>query len=150
MKVVLLKSVEGVGKRYETKEVKNGYGRNFLIQKGLAKAATKEVLAWAEMQKEIESKKSEDDLRKIQEKATTIDGQEIIITVKVGDENQLFESVGAQKIVEKLKEMGLEVKKNQINLEKPIKEIGEYPVKIKFEHNLEAEVMIIVTGEEKN
>lgn len=148
MKVVLLKNVENLGKKYEVKEVKNGYGRNFLIQKGLAKAATKEVLAWAEMQKEIETKKSEEDLKKIQERASTIDGQEIVIAVKVGDENQLFESVGPQKIAEKLKEMGLEIKKNQINLEKPFKELGEYPVKIRFEHNLEAEVRIIVTGDE--
>lgn len=150
MKVILLKDVENVGKKYDVKEVKNGYGRNFLVQKGLAKLATKETLAWVEMQKEIAEKKSEDDLKKIQEKASHMDGQEVIIQVKVGDENQLFESVGAQKIAEKLKELGLEVKKSQIILEKPIKEIGEYPVKIKFEHNLEAEVTIIVTGEESN
>jgi large subunit ribosomal protein L9 len=149
MKVILLKDVPDVGKKYELKEFKNGYARNFLIQKGLAKAATKEVLAWAEMQKEIAEKKSEDDLKKIQEKASTIDGQEVIIPVKVGDENQLFESIGAQKIAEKMKEIGFEVKKNQIMLEKPIKELGEFPVKIKFEHNLEAEVTVIISGEEE-
>jgi large subunit ribosomal protein L9 len=149
MKVILLKDVDGVGKKYDIREVKNGYARNFLIQKGIGKAATKEVVAWAEMQKEIETKKSEDDLKKIQEKASTIDGQEVNILVKVGDENQLFESVGAQKITDKLKEMGFEVKKNQIILEKPIKELGEYPVKIKFDHNLEAEITVVISGEEK-
>lgn len=149
MKVILLKDVENVGKKYDIKEVKNGYGRNFLVQKGLAKIATKETLAWVEMQKEIIEKKSEDDLKKIQEKASVIDGQEITIQVKVGEENQLFESVNAQKIAEKLKEQGLEIKKSQIILEKPIKEIGEFPVKIKFEHNLEAEVTIIITGKDQ-
>jgi large subunit ribosomal protein L9 len=149
MKVILLKDVEGVGKKHDVKEFKNGYARNFLIQKGLGKPATKEALAWVEMQKEIESKKSEDDLKKIQEKASTIDGQEVVILVKVGDENQLFESVGTQKISEKLKEMGFEVKKNQIMLEKPLKELGEYTVKIKFEHNLEAEISVVISGEEE-
>jgi large subunit ribosomal protein L9 len=149
MKVILLKDVEGAGKRYDVKEFKNGYARNFLIQKGLGKAATKEAMAWVAMQKEIEEKKSEEDLKKIQEKASTIDGQEVIIQVKVGDENQLFESVSAQKIAEKLKEMGFEVKKNQIILDKPLKELGEYPVKIKFEHNLEAEISVVVSGKEE-
>jgi large subunit ribosomal protein L9 len=150
MKVVLLKDVENVGKKYEIKEVKNGYARNFLIERGLAKPATKETVVWVETQKEIIEKKSEDDLKKIQEKAASIDGQEIEVPVKVGDEDQLFESVGTQKISEKLKEMGLEVKKTQILLAKPIKELGEYPVKIKFEHNLEVEINVIVVRAEEN
>jgi large subunit ribosomal protein L9 len=145
MKVVLLKDVENVGKKYDLKEVKNGYARNFLIQKGLAKAATEEVVIWLETQKEIAAKKSEEDLKNIQEKASGMDGQEVVVPVKVGDENQLFESVNTQKIAEKLKELGFEVKKNQIMLEKPIKELGEYPVKIKFEHNLEAEITVIIS-----
>jgi large subunit ribosomal protein L9 len=149
MKIILLKDVENIGKKYDIKEVKNGYARNFLMQKGLAKPATKEATAWVEMQKEIETKKSEEDLKKIQEKASSMDGQEVVICVKVGDENQLFESVNAQKISEKMKEIGFDVKKNQIILENPIKELGEYPVKLKFEHNLEAEITVIVSSEEK-
>ncbi len=149
MKVILLKDVENVGKKYDIKEVKNGYGRNFLVQKGLAKPATKEAIAWVEVQKSIQEKKSEEALKKIQEKATSIDGQEVMVPTKVGDENQLFESINAQKISEKLKELGFDVKKSQIMLETPIKELGEYPVKIKFEHNLEAEITVIVTAQEE-
>jgi large subunit ribosomal protein L9 len=149
VKVVLLKDVENVGKQYEIKEVKEGYARNFLIGKGLAKAATKEVLAWVDMQKEMQSAKAEIDLKKIQEKVSMIDGQEVVVPVKVGDEEQLFESVGPQKISEKLKELNFDIKKNQIILEKPIKEVGEFPVKIKFEHNLEAEITVIVAAEEE-
>ena len=149
MKVLLLKDVDKVGKKFEIKEVKSGYARNFLIKNGLAKAATKEVTEWAEMQKEIKEKKSEEDLKKIQEKASAIDGQEIMIPVKVGDEDQMFESVSAQKIFEKMKELGFDVKKNQIEVKEAIKDLGEYPVKIKFDHNLEAEIKIIVTREEE-
>lgn len=148
MKVVLLKDVANVGKKLEVKEVKNGYARNFLIEKGLAKPATKEVITWVEMQKEIATKKSEEDLKKSQEKASGLEGQEVDLSVKVGDENQLFESITSQKIADKLKEIGFEVKKNQIILEKPIKELGEYPVKIKFEHNLEVEITVIISPQE--
>ena len=148
MRVIFLKNVEKMGKKYEVKEVKNGYARNFLIPKGLVKPATKEAMAWLETQKEIEEKKAESELKKIQETASNFDGQEIIIPVKIGKEkDQLFEAVTAQKISEKLKELGFSIKKNQIELEEPIKELGEYPVKIRFEHNLEAEIKVIVIEE---
>jgi len=118
-----------------------------LIPKGLAKIATKENLKWLETQKEIEVKKAEEELKKVQKTASTIDGQEIIIPVKVGEEGQLFESITSQKIAEKLKELGFDIKKTQIDLIEPIKELGEFPVKIKFEHNLEAEIRIIIVEE---
>jgi len=113
----------------------------------LAKPATEDALKWLDLQKEIETKKAEEELKKVQEIASAIDGQEIIIPVKIGEENQLFESITNQKIWEKLKELGFDVKKNQIDLPEPIKEIGEFPIKIHLEHNLEAEIKVIVTEE---
>ena len=148
MKVILLKDVEKIGKKYEIKEVAAGYARNFLIPNGFVKLATKEALIWLETQKEIEAKKSEEELKVFQDKATALDGQEITIAVKVGKEGQLFESINSQKISEKLKELGFETKKSQIVLEEPIKTFGEFPIKIKLEHNLEAEIKIII-GEKK-
>ena len=145
MKVILLKDVEKVGKKFEVKEVKNGFARNFLILKGLAKPATKEALEWLEVQKEIQGEKAEQDLKKAQEVASTIDDLEVVIPVRVGESDQLFESINSQKISEKLKEMGFDIKKSQIELAEPIKEIGEFPVKIKLEHNLEVEIRVIVT-----
>jgi len=147
MRVILLKDIENLGKKYEIKEVANGYARNFLIPRGLAKKATKEALKWLKIQKEIEIKKAEEELKKFQALASAIDGQEIIIPVKIGEEGQLFESIASQKIFEKLKELGFEVKKSQIDLLEPIKELGEFPVKIHFEHNLEAEIKVIVVEE---
>ena len=147
MRVILLQDVENLGKKYEIKEVKNGYARNFLIAKGLAKPVTEEALKWLELQNEIEAKKAEEELKKVQEIASAIDGQEIIIPVKIGQENQLYESITNQKIAEKLKELGFDVKKNQIDLPEPIKEIGEFPIKIKLEHNLEAEIKVIIVEE---
>lgn len=147
MQVILLQDVENVGKKYEVKEVKNGYARNFLIVKGLAKPATKEALKWLSAQNEIIEKKAEDALKKVQGVASSIDGFEVIIPVKIGEEGQLFESINAQKISERLKESGFDIKKNQIELTEPIKELGEFPVKIKFEHNLEPEIKVIITAE---
>jgi len=147
MKVILLQDIDKLGKKYDIKEVADGYARNFLIPKGLARPATKEDMAWIEMQKEIESKKAEEELKKVQDFASSLDGLEVLIPVKIGEEGQFFESVSAQKISEKLKELGFEVKKNQIDLVESIKELGEFPVKIKFEHNLETEIKVIVVEE---
>ncbi|PIR02146.1 MAG: 50S ribosomal protein L9 [Candidatus Nealsonbacteria bacterium CG_4_9_14_0_2_um_filter_37_38] len=149
MRVILLQDIEKVGKKYEVKEVTDGYARNFLIPKGLAKVATREALKWIQVQKEILEKKAEVELKKVQDFVSRIDGLEVVIPVKIGEERQLFESITPQKISEKLKESGFEVKKNQIDLKESIKELGEFPVKVRFEHNLEAEIRVIVT-EQKN
>jgi len=147
MKIILIKDVEKLGKKYEIKEVSSGYARNYLIPKDLAIQASEKLLKWAEAQREKEEKKADEKLKKVSEFVSAIDGLEIEITVKVGKEDQFFEKINQQKISEGLKELGFEIKKSQIELEKPLEELGEFPVKIKFEHNLEAEVKIIITEE---
>lgn len=147
MRVILLKDVEKIGKKYEVKEVADGFARNFLIPKGLAKKATLKALKWLEVKKEMELKKTEEDLRKVQEEASAIDGYELVIPVKIGEKGQLFASVNNEKIFEKLKEAGFRIKESQIELKNSIKELGEYPIKIKFDHNLEAKIRVIVTEE---
>ncbi len=147
MKVILLQDVENLGKKYDVKDIKDGYAKNFLMPKNLAKPATKEALKWLESQKEIAEKKIEEDLKKNQEEAEKMDGLEVIIPVKIGDQGQLFEKINSQKISERLVEMGFVMKKNQVDLPEPIGEVGEYPAKIKFEHNLEAEIRVIISEE---
>ncbi|OHA62894.1 MAG: 50S ribosomal protein L9 [Candidatus Wildermuthbacteria bacterium RIFCSPHIGHO2_01_FULL_45_20] len=144
MKVVLIQDVENLGKKFEVKEVADGYARNMLIPQGLVKLATPEVIEWAELQKQIVTEKAEEGLKNSQQVASKLDDLEVQINVKVGESGQLFESITAQKIAERLKEIGFEVKKNQVKLEEPIKEFGEFPVKISLDHNLEAEIRLIV------
>ena len=145
MRIILLQDIDELGKKYEVKEVKNGYARNFLLPNKMAKLATKKDLDQLEKQKEAEELKSEEELKVIQKTASIIEGQEITISVKVGEQDQLFESITPQKISEDAKKLGFNIKKDQIELTEPIKELGEFPIKIKFEHNLEAEIKIIVT-----
>lgn len=147
MKVVFLQDVEKVGKKFEVKEVADGYARNFLLARDLAKKATSEVLEWVKMQKELAEQKAEEELKSTQEVASGLDDLEVPLAVKVGEEGQLFESINAQRIADRLKEMGHDVKKSQIQLEDPLKEVGEFPVKIVLEHNLEAEIRVIITEE---
>jgi large subunit ribosomal protein L9 len=149
MKVILLKDVDKIGKKFEIKSVADGYAKNFLIPKKLAQPATKNAEAWAKTQAEIAAKQTEIELKKTQEVASSMDGQEITVQVKTGDQDQLFEAVSAQKIAEAMKEAGFTVDKEQVKITGSIKELGTFPVKITLPHNLEAQIQVEVTAQEK-
>jgi large subunit ribosomal protein L9 len=149
MKVILLKNVESLGKKNEMKEVSIGYARNFLIPNKLAILASEENIANWENQKKLDEEKAESELKETEQYVSKLDGREVVVEVKVGKEGQVFESVTKQKIADKLKEMDFEIEKNQIMLESPIKELGEFDVKVSFNHNLEAEIKVIVSEKEE-
>ncbi len=149
MKVILLEDVENLGKKYDVKDTADGFARNFLLPKKLVKIADKNSLKWLESQKVNMEKNAEEQLKQAQEIASKLDGYEVIIAVPVGEEGQLFSLVSAQKIADKLGELGFKVKKSQIELVEPIKDQGEYSLKLKLDHNLEAEIKVIVTAQEK-
>lgn len=144
MRVILLQNIDNVGKKYELKEVKNGYARNYLIPNNLAKLADEQNLKWAKEQQEKEIKKEEAELKRIGDIASQIDELEIEIKVKIGDKGQFFEKITDQKISKRLKEIGHDIGNAKIELDKPIEELGEFPVKIKFPHNLESEIKLII------
>ncbi|MCD5397016.1 MAG: 50S ribosomal protein L9 [Candidatus Pacebacteria bacterium] len=147
MQVILLKDIKNLGKKYDIKEVKSGYAMNFLIPQNLAKMATKKSLSLLKKEREVEKNRAKEELKNLQISVDKITGQEILIPVKVGAQKELFEAITSQKIADKLKEMKFSFKKPQIKLEKPIKELGEFPVKISFDHGLETEIRVIIIEE---
>lgn len=147
MEVILLQNVENIGKKNEIKNVSPGFARNFLLSKGLAVLATAENIKKLELKKKANEAKKEEELKEAEMAVAKLKGQKVEIKMKAGKEGHLFESINKQKISEKLKEMGFEIDKDQIDLEHPIKETGEFSVKLKFSHNLEAEIKIIIIGE---
>jgi len=150
MKVILTQNIQDLGKKYEVKEVKDGYARNFLIPQKLAKPATKQALKWLEDQKDTIAKEAEEELKISQELASKLDDIDVEIKVKVGDEGQLFESINAQKIADKIKEMGFDIKKSQVELKDPIKETGEFKITIDLDHNLEAVINLEIVAEDSS
>jgi large subunit ribosomal protein L9 len=147
MKVILLKDVEGVGKKYEVKSTKDGYARNFLIPNGLAKPANASAMAELKEIKKQGEKLAEEHLIEIQKIASNLDGQEFEFFVKTGEGGQLFEAITPLKIAKKLSDSGFNIKKDQIILDNPIKELGEFHAKINLDHHLEAKITIIVETE---
>lgn len=147
MRIILLQDIKKIGKKYEIKEVKSGFARNYLIPQKLAKIADEKTIIWAKEQQEKEIKKAEKKFEKITDLISRIDGLEVEFKMKTGENNQIFEKITEQKISKRLKEMKYDIGTAKIELEKPFAEIGEFPIKIKFKDNLEAEIKIIITEE---
>jgi large subunit ribosomal protein L9 len=147
MKVILLKDVKNCGKKNEVKEVSDGYGRNYLIKQNLAKLATNSELQIVEKRRKKEELNVAGEIKKEKELIKKIGEIELDIFVKVGEKEQLFESVSPQKISEIIKEKGFEVTKEQIIIDQQIKELGEHIVGIKLKHGEEAKIKIKVIKE---
>ncbi len=150
MKIILLQDLNNLGKKNQIKIVTDGYARNFLIPRNLAKPATKKALIELEKQKEIEAKKAEKVLKEIQNTVSKIDGQEIEIFHKAKENGELYGSIDTLKVSKKLKDLGFKkIKKDQIQLKDPIKKLGEYNLTVSFDHGLEAIIKLIVREEKK-
>jgi len=144
MKVILLRDIKKLGKKFEVKEVSPGYARNLLIPNGYAILADKQSLKRLEIQKNIEMKKTEERQKENEKMIKELEGKEIKIDTKIGEKGQLFETINEQKIADKLKEMGFVVEKSNIEINEPIKCQGEYLVKLKLDNNLEGKIKIII------
>ncbi len=144
MKIILLKDVDKLGKAGDVKQVANGYGRNFLIPKKLAVLATKSELSKLDQQKKIEVEKAEEELFRFQEIASQLDGLEVEIKAKAGEEGKLFGAITPTQVVKSLAERGFEIDVKHIIIENPIKDLGEHEVTIEFPHNLEVKIKLIV------
>jgi len=132
MKVILLQDVPGTGRKYDVKEVKDGYGRNFLIARNLAKPATAQAIKKLEEQKKIfdEEKKIQEDL--LEKTLAGLENLKITIDAKENEKGHLFAGIHAKEIKEALKKQHhLEIPEDMIELNKPIKETGEHKIKIK-------------------
>ena len=146
MKVLFLQDVKGSGRKGEILEVSDGYARNFLLPKNLVKIATKELTLQTRQAEEKEIKLMEQELKTNQKKASQIDGREIEIKAKASATGTLYSAIGSDTIANEIKkQLKSNVKSEQVLLSKPIKEIGEHKVKIKFGHGLEAEVQVTVS-----
>ena len=148
MKLLLKEDVTGLGFCGDEVEVKDGYGRNFLIPNGKALLATPKNLKQFKHQKSIVSGR----LKKVKAAADAL-AQEIgkvtcTLKKKVGDQGKLFGSVTTQEISESLRAQGVELDRRKIQLDDPIKSPGDFEVSVKLHSDVTAKVKVIVMQEE--
>ena len=146
MEVILQQDVKGLGKKGDVVKVADGYGRNFLLPRGLAVPATAGNLKQVDLEKESQKQKRERELKEAQEVAARIQGQKLQIATKVGESGKLFGSITSQEIAERLKKQyKVEIDKRKIELEEPIKSVGKHQVKIRIHPQVQVEIIAQVT-----
>jgi len=135
MKVILLQDIKSLGKKFDTKNVKNGYARNFLLPQKLARTATKETIKELEKQKAAWQKKEEEIKNKLEALAKEISEKEFKFALKIGKKGEVFGSIAKNDIkalicTDKNKDLQMYLQNLEINLDKPIKTLGEHQVEI--------------------
>lgn len=147
MKIILKENVDSLGKVGEMIKVADGYARNYLIPKGLAVEASSRSMKALEHEKSRIMKKNESDRKKAEAMVEKLQGVTCTISRRVGEQDKLFGSVTTKDIEQSLIEQGMEIDRKMIILEEPIKSLGEFPVKIKFQPGITTEITIKVVGE---
>jgi large subunit ribosomal protein L9 len=146
MKVILIKDVKGLGKAGEIKEVKNGYGFNYLLPEGLADLATEGNLKQA---KRFVAKRAEESAKMSEEYrtlASALSDKKVKIVSKA-ENGKLFGSIGREEIAHALEGMGVTVDKNVIVLDKAFKEVGVFPVTADFGQGIKATFEVSIASE---
>jgi large subunit ribosomal protein L9 len=145
LKVVLLEDIKNLGKKFEIKDVKDGYANNFLIKKKFAKKLTKDLIIEIESKKKSIEFKKENQILEYKTICEQIDGKEIIIYAKVGAENKLFGAITQHEIAKKIFELfNIKIDKKKIILNETIKTVGGRQIEIRFVNNIIAHIYLLI------
>ncbi len=145
MKVILLEDVKSVGKKGEIAEVSDAFARNVLFRKNQAKEATGRNLNDLKLQKANDEKVAAQELADAQELAEKIAKLTLRLTIKVGEGGKVFGSISSKEVTEEIKkQLGITIDKKKIQMEAPIRAVGETSVPIKLHTKVTAKLKTIV------
>lgn len=144
MKVILIDEIRGLGSRGDVVQVKDGYARNFLLPKKLAREATPGNLKAVEQERKKWALLSDQEKTVAQKVAEEISGMKVEIHKRVGETGTLFGSVTSNEIADALEEKGVKVEKRRIELSHPIKSLGVHEVDIRLHRDVSAHIQVEV------
>ena len=144
MKILLLQDVKGTGRKGDIVEVNDGYAKNFLIKKNLAKKADSVVLREKASQVASQERTKQLEREAAVKKAENLKGKTFVIKAKVGDNGKLFGAITAKEIAEAVTNAGIEVDKKQIIMDTNIKNLGNYPIEAKLYSGVVARFNVVV------
>lgn len=146
MKIILLQDVKNFGRKGEIKEVSDGYSRNFLFPQKLAQTATPEIIKKTEAQEKQRIEKEKEELDKKRHLAEILRDKKFVIKAKSkGD--KLFGSINRKLISEEMAKAGFTIWEQCISLPKPIKEAGEFKIKIDLGNSINTQIDLVVEKE---
>jgi len=144
MKVILIDEIRGLGSRGDVINVKEGYARNYLLPKNLAREATPGNLKSVEQEKKKWSLLAQKEKEQAAKAADVVKGTKVVVQKRVGENGQLFGSVTANEIADALNAKGLEVDKRRIELAHPIKSLGTHDVEVRLHKDVSAQIQVEV------
>ncbi len=147
MKVILIDEIRGLGTRGDVVTVKDGYARNFLLPKNLAREATPGNLKSVEQERKKWALLSGQEKEKAQKVADKVTGVKVVIEKRVGENGHLFGSVTANEIADALEAKGVEVDKRRIELAHPIKSLGTHDVEVRLHREVAARIQVEVVAQ---
>jgi large subunit ribosomal protein L9 len=148
MEVILREDIEKLGSRGQVVKVAPGYARNFLLPKRLAVAATESNKKIVEQERQAHLRKEAKLVGEAQDLAKLMLGTAITIKQKAGEADQLFGSVTSKDIADALTAKGFNIDRRKIQLDEPIKQLGEYTVPVKLHKEVSVDVSVLVAKEE--
>jgi large subunit ribosomal protein L9 len=147
MEIILLEDVDRLGVRGQLVKVADGYGRNYLLPKKLAVAATPQNRKWVDQQRVRFLKQTAEEKSEAEDLAKLLEGVSVVVTRKAGEHGTLFGSVTALDIAEGLAAQGFNIDRRKIHLDQPLKVLGEYDVPVRLHREVTTPVKVKVEAE---
>jgi large subunit ribosomal protein L9 len=148
MKVILQADVKKIGSKGDVVEVAEGYGRNYLLPRGLAVEASAGNLRQVALVKKTESSKMDRELKEAESVGAVLQDKKLNVVAKVGEGGRLFGSITTQEIAEQLRrQFSVEIDKRKIDAKEPIKTLGSHPITVKVHPKVHVSITVEVTPE---
>lgn len=144
MKVILKADVKGSGKKGDVIDVSDGYAKNFLLKKGLAEIATAGGVNEVQQKRKANEFHKEENAKALKALAAEMNGKEIVVPIRAGENGKVFGSVTTEKIAAALGEAGYEVDKKKITTKESIKTLGVFDAEIRFMEGVTAKIKVNV------
>lgn len=150
MKVILLKDIKGTGTKDQILEVSDGYARNYLLPRKLAREASSEALNAIE--KARSAARHREDVKRAEAEACARDlkGKVVVVQVRCGENGKLYGSITSQEIAEAIeKQLGLSIDKRKVELDEPVRALGQTTATLRLSAGIAARIIVNITAAEK-
>lgn len=148
MQVILRDRIENLGDAGDVVDVKPGYGRNYLIPRGLAYEASPANVRRMEAERAAQGRKEAETLGEARTRASALEGVSLTFNARAGQEGKLFGSITNGDIADKLAEQGIQIDRRHIELDEPIKSLGVHSVPVRLHTQVRPEIKVWVIAEE--
>lgn len=147
MRVILKQDISTLGRAGDIKEVRDGYARNYLFPRGLVMSANVRSVKEKAFLEQVQARKIAKRKKSAEELAGQLNGKEVTLKAKVGEDNKLFGSVTNIQVAKELEAMGFNVERRAIVLDENIKALGNYKLQVKLHDGVSAQIVLHVIAE---